>query len=373
MGWRRLGVVALVLFGEGMLRGDAIPEAMVEEIPTLIRQLGEDRFARREAASRALVAIGEPALPALRVTLVESDDAEVRRRARLLLTEIMLDVCQSPSTGMPLALIEPGEFAMGSDADESGRRDDELRHHVWITQPFLLGVHEVTQEEYEQLMGVNPSWFTHKGGGSDKLDAEIDTSRFPVEQVSWFDAIAFCNELSQQDGYEPYYDIAHIQREGDSIDRAQVKIIGGTGYRLPTEAEWEYACRAWTTTWFHFGNNCTGAEANAKAYTSGGGYGARPKLVHLGRTTHVGSYPPNTFGLFDMHGNAGEWCWDWYDKGYYAESPLYNPTGPDDGIHRVIRGGSWLVGDGSCRSASRFWHTPAERKDYTGFRVARTP
>jgi sulfatase modifying factor 1 len=337
----------------------------------LIKQLGDDAFVRREMASNELEGFGEAALPYVRAAANDSKDPEIRSRARWLVRAIVLGARKSKSTGLAMSLIDAGDFSMGSLKTEPNRREDESQHLVRINKPFLLGIYEVTQDEYRQVMKVSPSWFASTGEGRAKV-VDKDTSRFPVENVTWYEAIDFCNRLSKQDGYEPYYKMDDVKRDGDAIQSAKVSIAGGNGYRLPTEAEWEYACRAGTRMAFHFGTQNTGKEANLKAGPATG-YGAAQTWPPLERTNKVGSYPPNLFGLYDMHGNAGEWCWDWYDKDYYSASPLSDPRGPNKGVHRVVRGGSWLVNEGSCRSATRFWHSPEEKKYYIGFRVGRTP
>jgi formylglycine-generating enzyme required for sulfatase activity len=220
-------------------------------------------------------------------------------------------------------------------------------------------------------MKYNPSYFTPVGPGRFKVDGE-DVTRFPVERVTWFDAVEFCNRLSKQDGFAEYYKLADVTRDGDSITKATVTVAGGSGYRLPTEAEWEFACREWSVTPYHFGWQNTGREANLKPGPATG-YGGGPTWPALERTARVGSYKPNAYGLHDMHGNVAEWCWDWYRTDYYSASPAADPVGPDTGDHRVLRGGSWLVNESSCRTAGRYWQAPGEGKNYAGFRVARTP
>jgi len=291
--------------------------------------------------------------------------------------EILLPgTTRSESLGLPLRLIEPGEFVMGSQPKEPGAQPDEAPQRVLVSHAFYLGVYEITQFEFQQVMQQKPSAFAIGGGSQDKV-RKLVTERFPVDNVSWFAAVEFCNRLSQKDGLPPYYAISPAAETDPTEAGRQVTIRGGTGYRLPSEAEWEYACRAGTTTAFHFGNRMAQKLANCQAVVSSGGYGAIPEWKSLGRTAKVGSYPPNAWGLFDMHGNVAEWCEDWYDeKGVPAENRgevSRDPRGPAHGTHRVLRGGSWLLQDKQCRSASRMFHLPLETKYYTGFRIARTP
>jgi formylglycine-generating enzyme required for sulfatase activity len=343
------------------------------QVAQLIGQLGHSRFTKRVAATRLLDSIGEAALPALRTAARQRNDLEVQRRARLVIARILDRVRHSQSTGLELVVIKVGKFSMGSPAKESGRQPDEWQHEVQITRPFLLGKYEVTQGEYEKVMKATPSAFRLLND-QQKAVAGADVRKFPVEQVTWFDAIAFCNQMSTGDGYPPYYDVKSVRLAGSSIVRANVVLKGGSGFRLPTEAEWEFACRAYTTTPFHFGTRNTGKESNVKTSPRRGGYGiAIRNWKDLKRTVQVGNYPPNWLGLHDMSGNVAEWVEDWYDKEYYRKSPAKDPPGPKTGRHRVLRGGSWLVAESSARSASRYYQTPDERKNYIGFRVARTP
>ena len=338
---------------------------------SLARKLGDTKFLARESAGKQLVEFGERALPAIRHVAANSKNPELHYRARYVIRRIMFACRKSKSTGLEMVVIEAGEFQMGSSLKEPGHRVDEILHRVRISEPFLLGEHEVTQGQFQEVMEFAPSHFMSESDGKEKV-LRLDTGEFPVERVTWFDAVAFCNRLSKRDGYKPYYKMANVQRDGESVERADLAIEGGNGYRLPTEAEWEYACRASTTQRFHFGTSVSGRKANCVS-RSVVLYGSAGKEKSLGRTTKVGSYKPNAFGLYDMHGNVAEWCWDWYTKDYYARSLPEDPVGPDRGHHRVLRGGSWLVNELSCRSASRFYLTADQRKYFAGFRVARTP
>ena len=245
------------------------------------------------------------------------------------------------SVGMKLTLIPPGKFKMGSPAGEVDRDPEELQHEVAITKPFYLGVYEVTQGQFEKVAGRNPSFF--------KLGAD-----HPVEQVKWSDAKEFCKTLSDLP--------------------AEKK--AGRRYRLPTEAEWEYAGRAGTTTAFSFGDALSSDQANIDGRFP---YGERAKGTNLQKTAKVGSYKPNAWGLFDMHGNVAEWCSDFYDPDYYKDSPHDDPKGPAKGVVKtgfgndyftVLRGGSWLDPARGCRSAYRFRLQPIEAYRIAGFRVA---
>ncbi len=240
------------------------------------------------------------------------------------------------SIGMRFVLIPAGTFWMGSPEDEEGRYPDEPRHQVTLTRAFWLGVHPVTQSQYEAVMGENPSHFWKKGGGKAKVK-KIDTASFPVEQVSWEDAAEFCEKLSMM-----------------SEEKKEKRLC-----RLPSEAEWEYSCRGGLASKpFHFGDILDKTQAN---FNDSG----------LQRTCAVGSYPPNAFGLHDMHGNVWEWCQEWY--GDYPAGPVTDPTGPEEGSRRVFRGGSWFGGSGYCRSAYRGRNEPTNRDYNLGFRAALVP
>jgi formylglycine-generating enzyme required for sulfatase activity/serine/threonine protein kinase len=237
------------------------------------------------------------------------------------------------SIGMKLVLIPKGKFTMGSPANEEGRREGEDAHEVEITKPFYMGVYDVTQAQYRKVMGENPSYFSSTGDGKTSVEGQ-DTSNFPVETVCWHDGVAFCMKLST------LTEEKHAKRT----------------YRLPTEAEWEYACRGGRSSPFHFGNAITSAKANFLG-------------SNLKRTTAVGSYPANDFGLYDMHGNVWEWCADWYTTDYYKQTPRKDPQGPQTGARRVLRGGSWYSEAGGCRAAIRYDYDPDRSTYNVGFRV----
>ncbi len=252
------------------------------------------------------------------------------------------------SIGMKLVLIPAGKFIMGSSEKDGSGFSQGPEHLVEITRPFFLGVYEVTQEEYNKVMGTNPSYYSPISEGKEKADLKklkgLDTRRFPVEQVSWEDAVEFCRKLS-------------------SLPEEKAK---GRIFRLPTEAEWEYACRAGTTTAFHFGDSLFPTQANFCPNP----FGRTPNSLGLGLPTVVGSYQPNAFGLYDMHGNVSEWCADWYDPEYYKHSPKSDPPGPasSPNFFRVIRGGFLTNVAQVCTSACRRGYLPTEK--YCGFRVA---
>jgi formylglycine-generating enzyme required for sulfatase activity len=239
-------------------------------------------------------------------------------------------------TGISLVELPPGRFTMGSASSESGRNDDEVLHDVEITRPFLIGQHEVTQQEWRTVMGTSPSQFGACG------------NRCPVENVTFADAQQFLTKMNAR--------VAPSQSKAPSLR-----------YRLPTEAEWEYACRARTTGPFSTGENLTTAQAN---YNGRFPYGSFPAGEYRQKPTPVGAFPPNPWGLFDMHGNVWEWTADWYGPYTDNSSGNIDPRGAPTGDKRVIRGGSWYFDANSARCALRYTHAPADKGFSLGFRVA---
>ncbi len=233
------------------------------------------------------------------------------------------------SVGMKFAWIPPGTFLMGSPATEADREKDETQHKVTLTKGFYMGVYLVTQEQWREVMGDNPSRFK----GEKKL---------PVDMISWKECQEFLQKLREKDKKR--------------------------AYRLPTEAEWEYACRAGTTTPFYFGDTISTDQANYKGVFT---YGKGKVGVYREKTTPVGSFPPNAWGLYDMHGNLLEWCQDWY--GEYPTDHVVDPQGPEDGRWRVLRGGCWFYAPQYCRSACRDWCTRGYHLSLVGFRVCFNP
>jgi len=315
-----------------------------------------------DTANEFLV-IGQAAQPQHHDAVRTIQSGDVGQEAQLPAGKIAFVNTFAEAVEQGFVYLDPGEFKMGSPKSEKERKQDELEHVVRITRPFLIARHEVTQDEYHAIVGDRPSHFF----------VDSRTGKHPVDSVTWFDALRYCNLLSERRGVAQYYEITDIQRKGTAIIAAKVKVLGGTGYRLPTEAEWEYACRAGTTTTHHFGTLARDSRVNKRGNFR---YSLTVPTYGLafhspGMTHEVGKFRRNPWGLYDMHGNVAEWCWDWYDKSYYSKSPKADPTGPASGIHRVLRGGSYLVSQHNCRSASRFWSQPAETKFYIGFRVAR--
>ena len=240
---------------------------------------------------------------------------------------VTLDMIQIPG----------GSFRMGSPEDELERRKNEGPQHQVTVADFLMGKYPVTQAQWRAVAAMPQV----------KIDLDPDPSNLkgdnrPVEQVNWHDAMEFCARLS-----------AHTQRT----------------YTLPSEAQWEYACRAGTTTPFHFGETITTDLAN---YDGSCNYGSEPEGIYRKETTDVGSFPPNAFGLYDMHGNVWEWCLDHYHENYEG-APTDGSAWVTDSDRRILRGGSWYHGPWGCRCAYRLNNGPDVRSYSFGFRVVSVP
>ncbi len=276
------------------------------------------------------------------------------------------------SLGMPLVMLPKGVTVKGSPLSEYKRATDEDARGVMLTKRLLMSTHEVTQREYQSVMSVNPSYYAIEGKGASEVNG-LTTDRFPVEQVSWSDAVEFCARLTA------------LSKEQQS----------GRVYRLPTESEWEFACRANSMTAFNVGEVIEGNQANFKSETV---YWYSKPFDSLGRSRTIGSYPPNAFGLCDMHGNVAEWCSDFYDPIHMGESTgarprnledvlhwledfgvkaqdgylmkdTFNPIGPREGTVRVVRGGSFNTDGAQVRSAARRQQKPTYKHRTIGFRV----
>jgi eukaryotic-like serine/threonine-protein kinase len=268
--------------------------------------------------------------------LVPSESRGLTKRSSVLvrraLDSPLLQKAMSNSIGMEFVFIPPGSFDMGSN---NGEADEKPVHRVTIGQGFFMGKYEVTQGQWQALMGNNPSHFK----GDENL---------PVEQVSWDDAQKFINKLNE--------------------------LNDGDEYRLPTEAEWEFACRAGATTEFAFGSSLSSDQAN---FIGDSPRSKAARLVYHPTTTPVGSFAPNAFGLFDMHGNVWEWCEDWYHwtyEGAPSDGSAWLSGGEQN--RRVLRGGGWLGIAAQVRSAYRNGHSPDHSTNLFGFRliaVVQTP
>jgi uncharacterized repeat protein (TIGR02543 family) len=288
-------------------------------------------------------------------------------------TKTALIYYSSDTHSVEMAEIPAGTFTMGSPESEPSRLFHETQHEVTLTQGFYMGKYPVTQVQYEAVMGSNPSTFSSTGIYASSV-AGLDTGNFPVECVSWYDAMVFCNRLSMREGLSPAYCIngstdpvvwgpVPMQNRPGFNDATwdSVEVVAGSnGYRLPTEAQWEYACRAETTTAYNWGDTISGDNAWYEVNP-----GAYPYLYAVTRET--GLKPPNAWGLYDMHGNVSEWCWDWFDD--YGIGPQTDPTGAAWGDERTRRGGSVGAGDSQLRSAFRDYDNPGDRGTTVGFRV----
>jgi formylglycine-generating enzyme required for sulfatase activity/serine/threonine protein kinase len=293
----------------------------------------EGRFQLRVQTSR-----GEP--PALEIMMDSTKVAKAQQRAWA--EHLELPIKEDNSLGMKLALIPPGRFLMGSPPSEPQHDRREVQHLVQISRPFYMGTEEVTQEQFIKVMGTNPSRFNKQRGGGPE---------YPVENVTWEQAREFCERLTRLEQHK------------------------GRRYRLPTEAEWEYACRAGTTTATHFGARLASTQANFNGMYPYPNEAETPKGPDRQRPQATGSTRPNAWGLHDMHGNVWEWCLDGYQESYYQKQPplAVDPKNTDDIKLRVLRGGSFYCNGENCRSAKRYGapphQIPENDRNQIGFRV----
>jgi len=263
----------------------------------------------------------------------ESFDADAVKK-RMTPAQLALGDPVVNSAGMVLVPIPAGQFQMGSP--DSNRNNEKPQHLVKITKPFYLSVYEVTQQQYEKVMGVRP-WQGKESTGEKKWGK--DGPDYPATYMDWKDAVEFCRKLSEQEGVE---------------------------YRLPTEAQWEYACRAGTTTVFSFGDDASQLEQYA--WYDKNAYAVRENYAH-----RIGQKLPNPWGLYDMHGNVSEWCQDRYAEDYDKPAKtVSDPMGPAQGTFRLLRGGSFVTLSSIVRSALRYSNRPTDRSPSIGFRPSRT-
>lgn len=296
---------------ESVLTWNDLAKEVRTEVPRLAKEAG-----REQNPHEITNVVGEP------LTLVGVPAPPRSGKRDLKITN---------SIGMIFRLVPRGRFSLGSPRSEAQRGDDEDFRQADFPEPFYLGIHVVTQAEYRAVMGNNPAHFSSTGKGKDKVSGG-NTDRFPVESVTWAEAVAFCRNLSA---------------------RAEEKKAGRT-YRLPRESEWEYACRAGTTTPFHRGLSLSSRDANFDGQTFP--YGGAEKGPYLGRTNAVDADRASAWGFHGMHGNVWEWCQDEY-------------ASLADGPYRVMRGGSWSSLGAGCRSANRGRWKEKEASKEIGFRV----
>lgn len=357
-----------------IIDSDEIYRYVLSEVPAAVRELHPTH------SQMPVRIIGQDVVGVFALSPVLTRRALSARITRLQSGDVVRN-----SLGMSLVLLPRGCYVKGSPQREYKRRDDEECRAVILSRRILMGVHEVTQREFETVMNSNPSYYSPNGEGRDAI-GELKTGRFPVEQISWEQAAEFCDRLSQ------------LPEEAE-VHRA---------YRLPTESEWEFACRAGSMTPFNTGEIIDGKQANIRCDQP---YRYATPGEALGRTRSVGSYPPNAFGLCDMHGNVAEWCLDFYEeaqsglrmsainqpnesgdavlwlealhemidpppgadqsastKEFYLKQAM-NPFGPRAGKQRVIRGGSYLSDVAQTRSAARKSQSSGYVHQALGFRV----
>jgi formylglycine-generating enzyme required for sulfatase activity len=271
-------------------------------------------------------------------------------------------------SGLQLVVVPPGTLLMGTPASEPERTPAEgPQHEVRISKAMLVGAHEITQQKFEDVMGYNPRYYRQR-----PEVRNLNVEQFPVENISWWDACEFCNQLSKREDLSEYYRLTDVRKGAQGILSATVEVLGGSGYRLPTEAEFEHFARAGTTTPFSFGSVHDGSQGNLLGTKP---YGTTRPGVALHRTTTVGSYEPNPFGIYDVDGNVSEWCWDYYDPFFYARLkrnvPMVDPQGPANGVLRCNRSNAFAYDAKHGRSGRRHGDKPDFRSQWGGLRVVR--
>ncbi|MCA9069622.1 MAG: formylglycine-generating enzyme family protein, partial [Planctomycetaceae bacterium] len=330
--------------------GDAEqPDTRTPQIPT------QDSTVANVSSGTSSSVIGDNQAPtgSARMAIAPFNSTTAAQHQKTWAKRFNLPVETTNSTGMKMRLIPPGNFLMGSPPQEQSRNANEQQHVVRLTRPFYAGVAEVTETEFVQIMKFAPVAV----GDQSNFDPDL-----PAVGPTWYQCIYFCNRLSKKEGLPAYYELS-------GADEMTVKKKGGNGYRLPTEAEWEYMCRAGTETAYHFGKDLPDDSASFRGSKS------PPGSPIISQLEIGGKYPSNSFGLFNMHGNVREWCFDVMHP-YAVNSPLlvdpdYGQTFGRENVKRVLRGGSYTDFSSDCRSAARH----SESGDYrglVGFRVVRT-
>ena len=345
---------------------DEVAESLARAGNTVLDRLERYRTAMIVGAGFVVV----PALGAVLYALAPDSGAPAVSPAATTGTQGSAWV--SPSVDYTMAWVDPGSFLMGSPKTDQAREEDEVQHRVTLSQGYWLGVTEVTQAQWQEVMGSNPSNKSYK-------KVSLVGPQRPVQNVRWCDAVVFANALSERDGLTPAYtlpsDVPPQTRTACNSWSAGVSWNpGASGYRLPSEAEWAFAARAGGVHRRHAGDGsiCTignvATEGDKKRF--GWSWTVFPCDDKVSGLAEVKSYPANQFGLHDMTGNVWEWCWDWFDD--LPSTEQKDPAGPVGGSDRVLRGGSWYSKASATRLANRYSYPPGHRDPYIGLRLARS-